>query len=429
MSNYSSWGPSYEAKIGTTVSGPGGMIMSLGAQLYGGLVVASGTSFSSPYVAGVAALIKGVHPGITAVEIVNRLATTAKPVRMQLNQRVTQDYLSPPFQQGGGMLDAYAAVHTNTTFNVSSLPFNDTAYLVPLAFEIRNEGAEALTYDLTHTPAPTLYTFSPGNNTVTPFNNDTAFPANILPDVAATVSLSASSLTIDAGGSAVVTVTVTPPAGLDASRVPLYSGFLSIAVSNGEALSLPYGGIGAPLKSVPVLDTTLGQERTYLIANTTDGNVRPGLEGNNLTSTFVLPRVIGNVSVSTLLTNLTLPGFSMKPLFGSRQLNASLFQEGHDLGPISTIGESRGYYVRDSEETFLFYGRLADGTFVQDSGIFRFRLQLLRVRGDPDVPADWDEVVTEPFTIIFTGNGTANGTAAAAAERRSPGLGPSGFIL
>lgn len=431
MSNYSSWGPTYEAKLGTTVSAPGGLIMSLGGEIYGGLVVASGTSFSSPYVAGVAALMREAHPGITGNEIMNRLATTAKPVRMQSNQRVTQDYLSPTFQQGGGMIDAYAAVRTTTTFNVSELAFNDTAYLRPLSFEMRNDGNSSVTYEITHTPGPTLYTFSAGNNTVTAFSNDTAFPANMLPDVAAAVSLSQSSVTLDAGNRAVVTVTVTPPEGLESSRVPLYSGFLSIAASNGDALSIPYGGIGHELRQVPVLDTTPGQERTFLIANTTDGNVRPGLAGNNLSSTFIIPRVTGNVSTSTLLTNVTLPGFSMTPLFGSRRLQASLLQDGQDLGQISTVGELSSYYVRGQPDTNLFYGRMADGTFVQDSGIYRFQVRLLRVTGNPDVAEDWDEVVTEPFTVIFSGSG-GNGTVAvrrSEAAKPAPGWGGIHFPL
>lgn len=411
MSNFSSWGPTYEAKLGTTVSAPGGLIMTLGGEIYGGLVVASGTSFSSPYVAGVAALMREAHPGITSTEIMNRLATTAKPVRMQSNQRVTQDYLAPTFQQGGGMIDAYAAVRTTTTFNVSELAFNDTAFLRPLSFEMRNEGTESVTYEISHNPGPTLYTFAPGNNTVTAFSNDTTFPGNILPDLAAEISLSQSSVTLDAGVSAVITVAVRPPAGLERARLPLYSGFLSISASNGDELSIPYGGIGSPLRQVPVLDTSPGQERTFLIANTSTGNVRPGLAGNNLSSTFTIPRVTGNVTTSTLLTNLTLPGFSMTPLFGSRRLEASLLQGGRNLGRISTVGELSNYYVRDRTESELFYGRMADGTFVQDSGIYRFQLRLLRVTGNPEVAGDWDQVVTEPFTIIFSGSG-GNGTVA-----------------
>ncbi|KAH8785838.1 peptidase S8/S53 domain-containing protein [Diaporthe sp. PMI_573] len=423
MSNYSTWGPTYETKIGTTFSAPGANILTAGGTIYGGLVIASGTSFSAPYVAGVAALIKQAHPGITPNEIINRLATTAKPVKMQSNQRQTQDYLAPAFQQGGGMIDAYAALRTTTTLNVSDLAFNDTAYSQPQSFEIRNGGGGSVIYELTHNPGPTLYAFSSGNSTVTAFNNDTAFPANVLPEAHAELSFSQSSATVEAGGTAAFTVQVTPPAGLEASRVPLYSGFITIKGSNGDNLSLAYGGIAAELRSVPVLDTTPGQERTVLIANTTDGDVRPGLDGNNLTSTFTIPRVTGNITTSTALTNLTLPGYQISPLFGSLRLNVSLLQDSVDLGLISTVGEVQPYYVRDSPASAYFYGRMADNSFVQDSGTYRFQLRLLRVTGNPDVEADWDQVVTEPFTLIFSDDVAANSSAVAAQERLNRSIG------
>lgn len=410
MSNYSTWGPTYEAKIGTTFSAPGGNYLAAGGTIYGGYVVASGTSFSSPYAAGVAALLKQVHPNITAVEIINRLATTAKPIKMQTNLRVTQDYLAPTFQQGGGLVDAYAAVHTTTTFNASDLAFNDTSFIQPQSFEIYNQGNETVTYELSHTPGPTIYTFTPGNTTVTPFSNDTAFASNTLADVSATLEFSTgTSMSMTAGGSQVITVTATPPAGLDNSRLPLYSGFVSIKASNGFNFSIPYGGIASPLRDVPVLDTRPGQERTYLIANITADEteefVRPGLDGNNVTSAFVIPQVVGNISTSTALWNVTLPGFSVSTLFGSRRAEVSLLQDTVSLGSVLTVGGELpiqdSTFVRDSPATQLFYGKLADGTFVEAGGPYRFRVRLLRVTGDVANAEDWDEVVTEPFELSY----------------------------
>ncbi|POS73646.1 serine endopeptidase [Diaporthe helianthi] len=418
MSNYSTWGPTYEAKIGTTFSAPGANVLTAGGRIYGGLVIASGTSFSAPYVAGVAALIKQAHPGITPDEIINRLATTAKPVKMQSNQRQTQDYLAPAFQQGGGMIDAYAALKTTTTLNVSDLAFNDTAYSQPQSFEIRNGGADSVTFELVHNPGPTLYTFSPGSIRVTAFSNDSAFSANVLPDAHAELSFSQSSATVEAGGTAAFTVRVTPPAGLEASRLPLYSGFITIKGSNGDNLSLAYGGVASELRNVPVLDTTPGQERTVLIANTTEGDVRPGVDGDDLTSTFTIPRVTGNITTSTALTNLTLPGYRVNPVFGSLRLSVSLLQDAKNLGLISTVDKVQPYFVRDDPVSHYFYGRMADDSFVQDSGTYRFQVRMLRVTGNPDVEADWDQVVTEPFTLVFSDDVAANTSAVASRERR-----------
>ncbi|KAJ4397852.1 hypothetical protein N0V93_002089 [Gnomoniopsis smithogilvyi] len=406
MSNYSTWGPTYEAKIGTTFSAPGGNCIAAGGMIYGGFVVASGTSFSSPYAAGVAALLKQAHPDLTPDQIINRLATTAKPIQMQTNLRVTQDYLAMPFQQGSGLVDAYAAVRATTTFNVSELAFNDTTFIGPQSFEIFNAANESLTYEITNLAAPTLYSFNSGNMTVTPFNNDTAFAQNILPDTQATLDFSVNStIAIEGGGSVVVTVTATPPLGLDASRLPLYSGFVSIRASDGFNYTIPYGGMASPLRDVPVLDTRPGQERTVLIGNLTDDSTeRPGLGGSNLSSTFVIPKVTGNITTSTELWNVSLPGCEIKSTFGSRRAEVSLMQDGVSLGSILPIDRPKPLtdttFLRDSPQPVLFYGKMADGTFVE-GGPYRFRVRLLRVTGDATKAEDWDEVVTDPFELAY----------------------------
>lgn len=406
MSNYSTWGPTYEAKIGTTFSAPGGNYIAAGAMLYGGFVVASGTSFASPYAAGVAALVKQAHPDITPDEIINRLTTTAKPIQMQTNLRVTQDYLAMPFQQGSGLLDAYAAIRATTTFNVSELAFNDTAFIRPQTFEMYNNGNESLTYEITNVPAPTLYTFNSGNMTVTPFSNDSAFVENILPDTQATLNFSIdSTIALEVGRSVVVTVTATPPAGLDAARLPLYSGFVRITASDGFNYTIPYGGMASPLRDVPVLDTRPGQERTVLVGNLTDGSTeRPGLGGSNLSSTFVIPKLTGNITTSTELWNVSLPGVEVQATFGSRRAEVSLLQDGTSLGSILPIDRPQSLldtrFLRDAPQAVLFYGKMADGSFVE-GGPYRFRVKLLRVTGDATKAEDWDEVVTDPFELQY----------------------------
>lgn len=413
MSNYTTWGPTYEAKLGTTFSAPGGNYIAAGAMIYGGFVVASGTSFASPYAAGVAALLKQAHPDLTPDQLINRLATTARPIRMQTNQRVTQEYLAPPFQQGAGLLDADAAVRTVTTFNVSELAFNDTAFIRPLSFEMFNVGSQPLTYDIAHMPGPTIYAFNSGNITVTEFSNDTSFAQNILPNTSAKLDISMNNtFTIEAGKSAVITMTATPPADLDASRLPLYSGFISIRSSDGFNLTIPYGGIASPLRDVPVLDTRPGQERTVLSANMSDGStVRPGLDGTNISSTFVIPKVTGNITTSTELWNVSLPGCDVKATFGSRQAEVSLLQDGVSLGSILPVDRPMPIadttFLRDQAQTVLFYGRMADGTFVE-GGPYRFRVRLLRVTGDVTKAEDWDEVVTEPFELKYTPMGNSS---------------------
>ena len=64
-----------------------------------GLQVLSGTSMSTAYVSGVAALLAGVHPELTAAQLVQRINATAKPLPGLAGKVIT-----------GGIVDAYRAL-------------------------------------------------------------------------------------------------------------------------------------------------------------------------------------------------------------------------------------------------------------------------------------------------------------------------------
>src|SRR5699024_3717706 len=65
-----------------------------------GHLLASGTSFATPYVAGVAALVRAHHPELTAEQVRHRLQATADAPGRKLPDR----------ELGWGAVNAYAAV-------------------------------------------------------------------------------------------------------------------------------------------------------------------------------------------------------------------------------------------------------------------------------------------------------------------------------
>jgi subtilisin family serine protease len=72
----------------------------------------SGTSMSTAYVSGVAALIAGREPGLTAAQIVQRIDTTAKPLASMAGKTIS-----------GGIVDAYNALAAGgLTVGAGSLP-------------------------------------------------------------------------------------------------------------------------------------------------------------------------------------------------------------------------------------------------------------------------------------------------------------------
>jgi hypothetical protein len=90
FSNYGTW---------VKVSAPGSSILSLG---YNSYVVISGTSMSTPIVAGVAALVKSYHPAWSGAQVYNQILFTADPI----------DALNPGYagMMGSGRVNAYRAV-------------------------------------------------------------------------------------------------------------------------------------------------------------------------------------------------------------------------------------------------------------------------------------------------------------------------------
>lgn len=94
---------------GTTISAPGNSIYSTSntgttgpaADSYS---ARSGTSFSAPQVAGVAALLVQIKPGITPAEIITHLSSSARPY-------AAGTYCVDRPACGAGLLDAFRAVH------------------------------------------------------------------------------------------------------------------------------------------------------------------------------------------------------------------------------------------------------------------------------------------------------------------------------
>jgi subtilisin family serine protease len=79
----------------------------------------AGTSMSSPYAAGVAALIRAVHPIWTAGQVKSALMTSA------LQTATKEDGVTPadPFDDGAGSIRADRAVHPTLTFDVPATDY------------------------------------------------------------------------------------------------------------------------------------------------------------------------------------------------------------------------------------------------------------------------------------------------------------------
>ncbi|HYL75847.1 MAG TPA: S8 family serine peptidase [Bryobacteraceae bacterium] len=166
----------------------------------------SGTSFSTPLVAGAAALVKQAHPKFTPAQIKSALVNTA-------SQDVSSDEQNNPIgvqSLGGGKLDVNAAVQTTITVNPPSISFG-LANPLPANTQLTivNSGSSSVNLSLAVAP------------------NSSAASANV------TLNTNTLTLAPGASGSVVVTLSGSQPAPGS------YSG--AITIQGGSVpLRVPY---------------------------------------------------------------------------------------------------------------------------------------------------------------------------------------------
>lgn len=210
----------------------------------------SGTSMSCPFVAGAAALILNAKgkDAATFQSVKKLLQTTAGMVP---SAQADGSPFTSVAQQGAGLINAYHAIHAQTTISTSEVLLNDTAHLWSYRrIQISNPANQSVTYTITHTPALTVSTID--NTTHLPL----ASPLPTLPQSASVSFTPSTSFTVPAGGVQNISANFQAPSGIDPSTFPIYSGFIGISSSLGETFSVPYVGVAAKMKDMAILDTT-----------------------------------------------------------------------------------------------------------------------------------------------------------------------------
>ncbi len=238
ISVFSTFGIGPDLVIKPDLGAPGGFIRSTWPLEAGGYANISGTSMSSPHVAGAVALLLQAHPNTPSNAVRDILLNSARPHPFS----GTPSLVEPVQHQGGGMLDIAAAVRATTRIEPGKLSLGETeAGPVTRMLTITNNGAADMTYDLSNMGA-----VGTGPDTFFPTFN-TRY---------ATASFSQNPVTVPAGGSATVDVTLAPdPALADRS---LFDGYLCIESEDGEQEHhVPYTGLKGDYQSIPSLVPTL----------------------------------------------------------------------------------------------------------------------------------------------------------------------------
>lgn len=367
--------------------------------------------------AGVLALIGEARGSLKDTSLIKRLiSATAEPQIWFDGTKTYPGTLAPVSQQGAGMIQAYDAAFAKTVPGVENLSLNDTEHFAGAhTFSLENTGTQETTYVLGHMETPTMYTLAP--DAASPIK--AGFP-NPTVDVWAKIRFNANSVVVPAGGAANVTVTFTAPSGgdLNATLLPVYSGYISVNSTRGdEHLVIPYLGVAGSMRSVPILQASSSYLADY-------GS--PAEAGR----VYALPRpdpadlpVLNNPNKDPVHIPDTgkTPNMLVQPVLGTRALHVDVVvvsanssgnyvgEEGNGQNSKKTptgrpcFGALAGYpqaYVSRDEKRAFFQGLLADGT-VLATGTYRLVASALRVFGDEAKEEDWDVVETVPFVVKY----------------------------
>jgi subtilisin family serine protease len=125
ISGFSSFGLTADLKLKPNISAPGGGIFSSYPLELGGAATLSGTSMSSPHVAGGVALLLEAKPNLGPSAIATRLQNSADPTNWSGNAGL--GLLDHAFRQGAGLMDIIGALDAKTTVEPSQLSVGESA--------------------------------------------------------------------------------------------------------------------------------------------------------------------------------------------------------------------------------------------------------------------------------------------------------------
>jgi subtilisin family serine protease len=232
----SSYGPAADLSIKPDIGAPGGNIRSTWPLEQGGYAILSGTSMSSPHVAGAAALVLEAHPNTPSQAMRSILQNSASPRFWSGNPAL--GLIEIVHREGAGMLQIPSAVLATTHIEPGKLSLGETEGLpITRTLTLTNKGSADVTYDLSHLPA-----VATGPNSFTP----SFFSAPSM------MTFSSPSVTVPAGGMATVDVTIAANPGL-ADR-SLFGGHIVFTPQGGgQSYQVPFAGFKGDYQGFPVL--------------------------------------------------------------------------------------------------------------------------------------------------------------------------------
>ncbi|CAF1033567.1 unnamed protein product [Adineta steineri] len=421
---FTSNGLRYDLEFKPDISAVGGFVYSTlstaaseNLKLTSAYVTYSGTSMSTPYMAGVLALFLS-HIGNPAPSTVNGTSPDGKCrpkanfVRdlFQSTTTIVKEYNSSLFastlRQGAGLVDAIDGITATAMFSPSKLGLNDTvrqhkSYTVHLL----NIGDKLARYRLSHRGAAMATGKQP--------NNDLLLAAPLYSPDYADVDIEPRECEIRPGKSQRITLRFTAPKNADPSLLPFYSGFIYAKnQDNGEIVHMSYAGVVGDFKQARKL---VRQTPSGIITGiqdahgkyVTDGEI-PTLnvtEGATIVLVLAYATSIAYIEAIAPVDNI-LPGYD---------INYGLLFN-NSVGPFYGTDWPRNADVKIETDylksyPYLWKGQIAQIFFSGNTSIifnqklppgqYRVRYSALKNFGNYNNSDDFDVYITPVFNLVY----------------------------
>ncbi len=366
VSSFSSYGLTYELGLKPDIAAPGGMIFSTYPRALGSYTSMSGTSMASPHIAGTVALLLQAQPKTPSQVVGTILQNSAIPKLWWGNPSL--GLLDNVHRQGAGLVNIANAVQATTRIEPGDLALGDSqAGPVTRTLTITNNGEAELTYDLSAVSA-----LATGPNTFTP----------TFASATNAVTFSSSSVTVAAGASATVDVTIAPGGFTPKS---LYGGYIVVTPQGGSSVyRVPYAGFVGDYQSIVVLAPT-----AYGF---------PWLATYNGTSYIKQPTGATYTMVGNNIPYFLVHFDHGVQVFRMTVVDANTGQSWH-------WADNERYLGRNSGAN-SFFAIPWDGTtfagkkiYSLPNGQYTLTISVLKALGDDNNPADWETWTSPTITI------------------------------
>ncbi len=390
ISSFSSYGLSPDLVLKPDLGAPGGNIWSTYPLELGGYTSLSGTSMSSPHVAGAVALLLEAKPGTKAADVRAMLQNTADPKAWSLNAGL--GFLDNVHRQGAGMLDIDDAITSTVGVTPGKLSLGESqAGPQTRTLTIRNTGNAPVTLNLSSVDAITTNRAIPATGTTTA-PGPVPFVFNL---GASAVSYSQNPVTVAAGGTSTVSVTIGADAALADGTV--YGGYIVLTpATGGSPYRVPFAGYKGDYQAIQPLDGFNNNPTFPWLTKLANGTFTNQPNGATYT-----------------LANGDLPYFLVHFNHQVRRVEFEVVNAatGRRVHPVFANFEEDDYIGRNSTRQ-QFFSFAWDGTRMHDNGKgtpdhrklvpngqYKVNIRALKALGDPANPAHW-QVWTSPVVTI-----------------------------